>query len=362
MLRNEKSMIIAEQFQSINSIKAQLKTALAAKSVTVPDGLAFNQYPEKIKEIIVASSANAQLSYTSSPSGLVADTLTLNPPCSYIQDNAFKGVYLRRINFPATLLYIGTAAFQNCYKLEYINILSSVIGVGMQVFKGCTALLEAECNQSADTLNADFFSGCILLKKVTLGQSIKIIASNAFYNLPALQELNVQYIETLMNYAFVNCSLLKSLNFTSLKSIPLGYALSTLPALESIDFGACASFPAGSLATAAKLKKIIFSDKAVSFAANAFTSLTGMKYLEFNALSAISFANSSFTGMSALEAIVFKSNTPPALTGTSPFAGIASTLKIYVPDDAVTAYKTAANWSILAAYVYPMSQFIMPAV
>ena len=47
--------------------------------------------------------------------------------------------------------------------------------------------------------------------------------------------------------------------------------------------------------------------------------------------------------------------TPPTLANINAFNGINSICKIYVLDEAVSAYKAATNWSTYANYIYPMS-------
>ena len=61
---------------------------------------------------------------------------------------------------------------------------------------------------------------------------------------------------------------------------------------------------------------------------------------------------------SILEYTIY-ATTPPTLSSTNSFTGINSICKIYVPDAALTAYKTATNWSAYAGYIYPLSQLTL---
>ena len=57
--------------------------------------------------------------------------------------------------------------------------------------------------------------------------------------------------------------------------------------------------------------------------------------------------------------IIFKSNIPPVFTeigsNTSPF--YYRNANIYVPDDAIDAYRTAKNWELVKNFIHPISEY-----
>ncbi len=61
----------------------------------------------------------------------------------------------------------------------------------------------------------------------------------------------------------------------------------------------------------------------------------------------------AFYDCRVLNTIICEAETPPTIEGNT-FTNY--NWKIYVPDVAVNAYKTATNWSTFAAYIYPMSE------
>jgi hypothetical protein len=61
-----------------------------------------------------------------------------------------------------------------------------------------------------------------------------------------------------------------------------------------------------------------------------------------------------FAGCEALEALIVKNPTPPTC-GSAVLDG-SDNCKIYVPDVASEAYKTATNWSAYASRIFPVSQ------
>ena len=57
--------------------------------------------------------------------------------------------------------------------------------------------------------------------------------------------------------------------------------------------------------------------------------------------------------------VIFKSNKPPVFTeigsNTSPF--YYNNANIYVPDDAIDAYRTARNWELVSNFIHPISEY-----
>lgn len=57
--------------------------------------------------------------------------------------------------------------------------------------------------------------------------------------------------------------------------------------------------------------------------------------------------------------VIFKSNKPPVFTeigsNSSPF--YYNNANIYVPDDAIDAYRTAKNWELVSNFIHPMSEY-----
>lgn len=62
-----------------------------------------------------------------------------------------------------------------------------------------------------------------------------------------------------------------------------------------------------------------------------------------------------FRGCTSLRTIVCRSATPPSL-GSSIIP--TTVTHIYVPDDSVSAYKTATGWSAYASVIFPLSQYV----
>lgn len=112
---------------------------------------------------------------------------------------------------------------------------------------------------------------------------------------------------------------------------------------------------------------------------NTFTQCTGLKRIEapnltsigndaFSYCSALEYADCGtitsigswvFTSCSMLKALILRRNSVVNLTTTNAFSGSAianGTGFIYVPDNLVEQYKTAANWSTYSAQIKPISE------
>lgn len=68
--------------------------------------------------------------------------------------------------------------------------------------------------------------------------------------------------------------------------------------------------------------------------------------------------NAAFSGCTALKKITCNAVTPPTL-GTNAFNNVPSDCIIYVPEDSVSAYKTATNWAARANYIFPIGSSII---
>jgi hypothetical protein len=103
------------------------------------------------------------------------------------------------------------------------------------------------------------------------------------------------------------------------------------------------------------LESIVIPSGVVSVGSSAFESCSNLKTLDFPStlvsIAALAFSTNGTT------VFIFRSVLPPALANINAFTGIMSTVKIFVPDSSVAAYKAATNWSTYANYIYPLSTY-----
>ena len=90
-----------------------------------------------------------------------------------------------------------------------------------------------------------------------------------------------------------------------------------------------------------------------------FLDCTSMQYIELPSTLATLrvFSGSSyrhFYNVPASCAVILKATTPPTAV-TDVFTRFSG--NVYVPDDSVEAYKAASGWSIIAARIFPISEY-----
>lgn len=67
----------------------------------------------------------------------------------------------------------------------------------------------------------------------------------------------------------------------------------------------------------------------------------------------------AFSNCNNLKTVVIYASTPPNLIATSAFEKTHSDLAFYVPDESVSAYQVATNWSAYAARIKGISTLIL---
>jgi hypothetical protein len=185
------------------------------------------------------------------------------------------------------------------------------------------------------------FRNCSSLKKVILPESVKSLLTYSFHNCTALQDINLENLEHIGNFALSRTSLEnKTLNLRSV-----------------IDIGINAF-------SETKIKRVILGSNITTLYVKPVSSdwnsgpFYGCKQLEFVDIpdSVINMGNYTFNMCASLQFVIVRNSTPPTL-GTGTFNDTHDGLKIYVPDASVEAYKAATNWSNYANKIHPLSEY-----
>lgn len=381
-------MTIEQQLRNILDVKTQLRTAIQQKGGSIAVATPFNEYAAKIQQLSTLDNSTGNIDFEVINGELYPKTMTIKAgtaalsltdeygACSIselIIENGIKSLplsfmlnatRLKNVNLGSTLEVVPDSLFRLCTSLLAVTFPASVKTIGLDVVRGCTALVELKllCMGSANmTVSGGIAQGCTALTSVELSSAFTVINGNAFSGCTNLAQINLENITYLGSGALAYCTSLTSLSMPKLKTI-VNSALTGSVNLVDVDFGLVTAFDAGLLANATKIKKLVLkATDACTFAANAFTGLNSLKYIEIRA-SSFSMVANSFTGLTVCEAVKIDAITPPVVSG-APFAGFnASIFKIYVPDASVDTYKTKSGWTTLAAYIFPMSQFVMPVI
>ena len=251
-------------------------------------------------------------------------TYTIPDSVTTIGNEAFEDCdSLTSVNIPDSVTTIGEGAFHGCDSLTSVNIPDSVTTIGNSAFYGCKSLTSVNIPDSVTSIGSFAFAYCKSLKSVNIPDSVTTIGKNAFYNCTSLTSVNIpDSVTTIGEWAFDDCKSLTSVTIpNSVTTIGKG-AFSSCTSLTSVNIP-------NSVTTIG------------SFAFEDCTSLTSVNIPD----SVTSIGNFAFYECYSLTSVYCKATTPPALDGTYIFDSNDSGRKIYVPAEAVEAYKSATRWS-----------------
>lgn len=128
-------MSIATEISRIQSAKADIKTAIEAKGVTVPSSATIDTYDDYVSQI----SGGGGTSYETELIGIIdrkiSGSLTIPSEATSIGDYAFYGCSgLTSVDIPSGITSIGDYALYGCTSLSSVTIPSGVTSIGAYAF------------------------------------------------------------------------------------------------------------------------------------------------------------------------------------------------------------------------------------
>ena len=177
--------------------------------VVVPDGV----------KIIGREAFDSSRRFYYNPSGVVVRSVTLPPSVTTIEEKAFAGCVIEKVDMPGVTT-IGKEAFARCCRLMSVTIPSSVKTIGEGAFQG-SALTSVTIQDGVTTIGKKAFAGCEYLKSVTIPSSVKTIEEEAFSECRKLKIVTIsEGVETIGKKAFSNCWVLERVEIpSSMKTI-----------------------------------------------------------------------------------------------------------------------------------------------
>ena len=250
---------------------------------------------------------------------------------------------------PESLTTIGNAAFYQCSGLSGdLTIPSAVSSIGSEAFRFCTGLKgKLTIKEGPKTIGSYAFTGCTGLTELELGEGITQIGNNAFYGCSSLTgELVIpESVTRIDSQAFYNCK-----GFTGTLKLPEG-----LTVLGSNVFYNCSGITG----------ELVIPDGLTSLENYVFQGMTGVTSLVFGENFTYLdnyYGKSPLQGMTGLKEITFNSlKVPTYYSSYSPFSGLNSLEKIFVPAESFDAY-VAAYGSKVGENVEITSDFLKAGV
>ena len=245
-------------------------------------------------------------------------------------------------SLPSGITSIGTYAFTSCVNLSITSLPSGITGgIGDYTFQDCTNLALTSLPSGITSIGASAFQRCTNLALTSLPSGITSIGLYAFQDCTNIALTVLPSGTTnIGNSAFRSCSGLINIScegaITTLGSLAFAGTISNPSNLESVSFpnmiisSLLASF--GSTTAANSSKKLHTADigSTQAIAANAFANCYALQTLVLRRTGSIC----SLANVSAFLHTPMRGYN--SLTGT-----------VYVPEDLISTYQTATNWSTL---------------
>ena len=245
---------------------------------------------------------------------------TIPESVTSIGEEAFYGCSsLKSITIPDSVTYIGESVFEDCSSLTSITIPNSVTSIEYGAFAECSSLTSITIPESVTSIGNCAFQGCSSLTSVTIPDSITSIGWGAFLGCSSLTSITIpNSVTSIGEYAFYGCD--------SLTSITIPNSVTTI---GEETFYNCSS-----------LTSITIPESVTLIGERAFyccSSLTSITIPD----SVTGIGEWAFYDCSSLIAIKCLTTTPPTIIDWA----ISETTLIYVPKEAIKAYKKDPNWS-----------------
>lgn len=212
---------------------------------------------------------------------------------------------------------IGQQAFMSCKSMVNLTIGNCIDTIANMAFMFCSGLTEIYIPDNVTKIGSSF-GMCTNLINVTIGKGITNIGNSAFSSCNKLVNVVIEgAVSSIGDSAFDACNSLENIN------IPEGV----------IDIGAQA------FDGCRALKSITLPNSVVSIGSYCFSGCRSLEQFTFgSSINSIGFG--SFEGCTVLTYLTINATVPPVEAGID-----SSSIKtIYVPSEAVDAYKAYSTW------------------
>ena len=273
-----------------------------------------------------------------------------------IGNNAFQGcASLQSVVIPASVISIGKSAFQDCANLRDVKILGSFTSIQEFAFSGCYSLQGINIPEGVTSIGASAFRDCGSLQSIAIPASVTSIGANAFQGCA-----NAVFSVNINNFAptaavFMGCRRLTGeLNIIADEIPHDAFAYTGITSLFCKANKTTRTTGGGAFYSCVELARVELTDikEIGSFTFNGCTALS----LAIIGDTVTKIDSSAFLNCLTLARLVVKAVTPPTLASDT-LKGCGNLTAIYVPDEAVEAYKAATNWIGYAAKIQPLSGF-----
>ncbi len=100
-------------------------------------------------------------------------------PVTELDDSAFRGIGMTKVEVPEGVKKIGNGAFNYCDNLEEISLPESLEIIGKYAFANCSMLKEISLPKGLREIGKSAFYDCSLVETINLPESLEIIEDDA---------------------------------------------------------------------------------------------------------------------------------------------------------------------------------------
>ena len=281
----------------------------------------------------------------------------------------FIGKDLAEYTIPESVTSFGEGAFKDCSNLKSVKVANKNCydyfknKVANIAFYGANASADGRCliidgklerfsakgiteytiPESVTSIGYEAFKGCSSLTSITIPNSVTSIGNYAFYDCCSLKSITIpNSVTSIGGFAFADCSSLTSITIPNSVTSIERYAFSGCSSLTSITIpNSVTSIGDRAFRDCSSLTSITIPNSVTSIGEGAFAYCSSLTSITIpNSVTSI--GHYAFKDCYNLTSITCLATTPPAIGNIR----IGETTMIYVPKEAVKAYKQDPKWSI----------------
>ena len=233
---------------------------------------------------------------------------------------------------------IGFCAFTDCTNLISLGETANVTSIGTNAFYGCESLTSLDLS-NCDTLENYIFDDCNSLKDIKLSKALTVIPDYQFKGCPKITNINISNVTSIGREAFKNCSNITKVDLTNVKTI--GESAFEGTGLKEINLPVAKKIERDAFRYCNNLTKVELAN-VDTIGTSAFEG-TGLKEITLPT-TITSIGNNAFND---IDNVTINATKVPSLDS---FFG--QNTVVFVPEEAVNAYKAADVWKDFAGQIF----------
>lgn len=195
------------------------------------------------------------------------------------------------------------------------------------------------------------------IKRTNL-QTISLPNANSFDSVgyqfdgcSSLTNVNLPKLTLVTTYMFRNCTSLQTFDFTNVINMTNGKIFSGCSSLEGVYAPKATGLGTWDSQAFYNCISLVYARFPINNSVmrqECFSGCTSLKLIDAGVVTNFSNGN-NFKNCTSLEVLILRRTSVSPLGNTNNFDGITQTVDVYVPNDTISSYRTASNWSTLYA-------------